>query len=604
MGFELPITIREALDSIGGEAHNKGVRQYALPAIQREFVWSATQIENLFDSLMQGYTIGSLLFWDVPQNIMDDHKWYDFMTDYHVRDMKHNPELNAQRNTLGFRAVVDGQQRLTALNIGLRGSYTVKQPNKRWSDSSAFVKKFLYLNIDTELDDDETGKRYDFRFMTEHEFEAGGGVWKWFKVADILSMTRERKVSDYMNEKGLRLNITDEQDNDKRHQMEGMIFDLRETVHVNDTICFDLDRGEDHDKVLHMFIRANYFGTPLRYSQLLLSLATAQWTMDARMAVYDSVDSLNNCYGFRFPYEYILKAGLMIADVGDIRFKARNFNSGNMKKLEADWDLVKSSLRDAVELAHEFGLSADSLVSQNALLPIAYWMKVRGLSTRDLRRSKNSNERHRIKIWLFRSLLKRGFWGGASDTMLSRLRSVMQDYDGEAFPVEELWHRATGSSWENGFNEDEIQRLVDLERGHRNSFAILSMLYDFVDVTNNTFHIDHVFPKSRLNHKPLEALGFHYEDRMEMRHRMNRLPNLQLLNGTMNQEKSKMLPKEWLETTFAKSHANPHHAVSDYAERHDLGELPDGVDGFIDWYETRRERMLDRLRGILGQRPS
>lgn len=34
--------------------------QYVLPAIQREFVWRPTQIERLFDSLMQGYPFSRL----------------------------------------------------------------------------------------------------------------------------------------------------------------------------------------------------------------------------------------------------------------------------------------------------------------------------------------------------------------------------------------------------------------------------------------------------------------------------------------------------------------------------------------------------------------
>ena len=50
--FQTPITIQKALGAIER-------REYVLPAIQREFVWWPEQIECLFDSLMQGYPIGS-----------------------------------------------------------------------------------------------------------------------------------------------------------------------------------------------------------------------------------------------------------------------------------------------------------------------------------------------------------------------------------------------------------------------------------------------------------------------------------------------------------------------------------------------------------------
>ena len=58
MGFETPITISKAIGEIQSN-------KYLLPAIQREFVWSAEQIESLFDSLLRGYPIGSFLFWKV-----------------------------------------------------------------------------------------------------------------------------------------------------------------------------------------------------------------------------------------------------------------------------------------------------------------------------------------------------------------------------------------------------------------------------------------------------------------------------------------------------------------------------------------------------------
>lgn len=52
-GFQSPITIAQAIERI----HRN---EYLLPAFQRDFVWSAEQIEKLFDSLMKGYPISSM----------------------------------------------------------------------------------------------------------------------------------------------------------------------------------------------------------------------------------------------------------------------------------------------------------------------------------------------------------------------------------------------------------------------------------------------------------------------------------------------------------------------------------------------------------------
>jgi uncharacterized protein with ParB-like and HNH nuclease domain len=40
-------------------------REWVLPAIQREFVWSDGQICKLFDSMMRGYPFGTFLFWEI-----------------------------------------------------------------------------------------------------------------------------------------------------------------------------------------------------------------------------------------------------------------------------------------------------------------------------------------------------------------------------------------------------------------------------------------------------------------------------------------------------------------------------------------------------------
>ena len=45
---------------------------YFLPALQREFVWTADQVCALFDSLMRKYPISSFLFWQVPLDARDD----------------------------------------------------------------------------------------------------------------------------------------------------------------------------------------------------------------------------------------------------------------------------------------------------------------------------------------------------------------------------------------------------------------------------------------------------------------------------------------------------------------------------------------------------
>ena len=150
MGFESPITIKEVVENI---ENNK----FLLPAIQREFVWSPEQIEWLFDSLMKGYPISSFLFWKVEGETKKEHKFYKFLSVYRERYETHNQEITDGLSD--FFAVLDGQQRLTSLYIGLKGSYAYKLPRKRWENTEENIPtRHLYLNITKKLIDTEDGR--------------------------------------------------------------------------------------------------------------------------------------------------------------------------------------------------------------------------------------------------------------------------------------------------------------------------------------------------------------------------------------------------------------------------------------------------------------
>ena len=138
MSFQTPITIAKTLSRI--QSHD-----YVLPAIQREFVWSTNKVCLLFDSLMRRYPIGVFLFWKVDSEHGRDYVFYDFIREFHQFKSPHCPRLDLPSEQ-PVTAILDGQQRLTALNIGLRGSHAEKLPRKRWNNLDAYPRKELYLS--------------------------------------------------------------------------------------------------------------------------------------------------------------------------------------------------------------------------------------------------------------------------------------------------------------------------------------------------------------------------------------------------------------------------------------------------------------------------
>ena len=165
MAHQTPLTVKTALERI----HR---HEYVIPAIQREFVWSPDQICQLFDSLLRRYPIGTFLFWRVPDGESADYSFYDVVRDYHELTNRHSAVLSLP-DRRGLTAILDGQQRLTSLNLGLLGSYTVKRVGARATSSDAYPVKRLHLDLCyLPSADEDLGVQYMFKFMSDVEAAA------------------------------------------------------------------------------------------------------------------------------------------------------------------------------------------------------------------------------------------------------------------------------------------------------------------------------------------------------------------------------------------------------------------------------------------------
>jgi hypothetical protein len=411
MPYQTAITVKTTLDRIWKH-------DYVLPAIQREFVWNPKQICKLFDSLMQGFPVGSFLFWKIEPATSKNFRFFDFSREYHQRDNPHCPPLGKAPDG-PVTAVLDGQQRLTALNVGLRGSLAVKEPNKWWNNPKAFPVKKLYLDLLHEPIPDEEGAIYRFEFLTDERANTPTSGEFWFPVNRIFGMVEPSEPMVYLAEQGLGNTTCAVK---SLHRLQAM-------VHNALVISYYEEESQDIEKVLNIFIRTNSGGTVLSYSDLLLSIATAQWERrDARTEINTLVDALNvTGLGFNFSKDFVLKAGLMLSDIASVGFKVENFDRNNMKKLESNWPQVAETLRLTARLIAGFGLSRDTITADSALLPVAYYLHARRCDDGYLTSKVEAEDRKIIKHWLIRSLIKPGIWGSGLDVLLTALREVIRD---------------------------------------------------------------------------------------------------------------------------------------------------------------------------------
>jgi hypothetical protein len=348
--------------------------------------------------------------------------------------------------------------------------------------------------------------------------------------------------------------------------------------------------------VLNIFIRLNSGGTVLSYSDLLLSIAVAQWKqIDARAEIHRLVDELNRIgTGFDLSQDFVLKAGLMLADIASVGFKVENFTTSNMATLEANWPAIRTALVRTVELAASFGLNGQTLRADSALLPIAYYLYRRGVPTNYVTHGQFAADREKIRGWLTRSLLKAsGIWGSGLDTLLTAIRETIQTSAGDGFPVDQLRDVMARRSKSLTFEPAEVEDLLHMEYGDKRLFVLLSLLFPFVDLRNQ-FHIDHVFPGSRFTRAQLRKAGVSEDSLDTLGRHANELPNLQLLEGAVNNEKRAMMPVTWL----AKHHADPA-TRQHYRDKYLLGDLPEAVTGFEAFYANRQNLLRTRLTEML-----
>ncbi|MBI3825623.1 MAG: DUF262 domain-containing protein [Candidatus Rokubacteria bacterium] len=440
-------------------------RDYFLPAIQREFVWEPDQIEKLFDSILGDYPIGSFLFWKVDEKNKEEWTTFEFIRQFDKAD-PHNPEASLKGIARDIFLVLDGQQRMSSLFIGLKGSY-------RWFHYRWRTEK-LYLNllkrpVPNEADPEEL--IYQFKFRESSEAKRDDEVW--YEVGKILDFDDPEDAKADI--KALIAPLA-EPDKENANRLIGR---LHNKIHTLPTINYYEERSQDYDKVLTVFVRANSAGTPLGYSDLLLSTATAKWEkLNAREEIVKLMDDLNDLGGgdeYKFGKDFVLKASLYLTQDLPIQYKVKNFTRSNLRKIEDNWENIKTYLATTVRLVAKFGYRWENIVAPLALLPISFWLMKKGNDTFDKSsRRDDVAAQTEVKKWLTLALLKNAF-GGSSDTTLKNLRDVLLKITTyKAFPLSEL---NDALEIEAKLSDAEIEDLLAYKYRGKYTYLVLSLLY-------------------------------------------------------------------------------------------------------------------------------
>lgn len=545
--------IRSIVRVLNNSDENGG---FWLPNIQRPFVWSEEQICRLFDSILREYPISTLLVWRTTSNIrrrkfIDNWKPSLRLSDFFV------PE-DSKKKCL----VLDGQQRLQSLFIGLCGSYSGKE---------------LYFDILSGQVAAPDDIKYRFAFIDKD------AKFPWVNFKNLVFTTkRKREIVDNIRDSaGRPMSVLEQNKVDDHIDLIDRSFKMNETITYQELDSIDNPNLYNEDDVVEIFIRANSGGTKLGKSDLLFSLLNATWEV-ANENMEELLESLNR-HGFRFDRDFVLKTCLVLLGQ-KARYDVEKFRRAGVREdIEKNWIAISDAIKDVLDqVRSRTYIQCDkALPSYLSLIPLVYarYKWPGAWKTVD------------FEEYLLRSLLA-GAFSGQPDNLIDALTTLM-DHEGR-FEAESVFNtiRTQGRSldltedrlWQMGYGSDTIHLLFNL--------WYRQFKYDPA-FDNNLPQVDHIFPQSELKQVKEKSST---SGRMVMKYKesdRNELANCMLLTREENGPSGKraIVPSVWF-ASKPLSYLNMHLIPPDP----NLWEL----DNFKEFIRARRALITTKFKVLLA----
>lgn len=578
----MPDTVEDILPDLNDRVY--------LPGLQREFVWSISKIETLFDSLARDYPVGAIIKWNV-RRAREDYYAYEFIKNY-IADSGRVPQALKDEGYMrnNDRAddadeidalIIDGQQRLTSLYIGLFGSIVTYTGGKGGTREEAqyWDEKKLCVNLlgHPEHDEDGLAGNYEFSFRMSDKlrdesafgYDRSQGVHKfWYPVSNLIAddgMVKSRHDSrDHARQEVDNANIdVDAPTRDNFREAALLVIDsLYQNVLTAELSTIEVKHGTEDVK--EIFQRINIQGSEPRPYQLMLSRLMSRWpylsngSFNPRDKVEQWIEQFKHDYqeyeteidrDMFMRYSYYLidgdlagKNSVKELSEEDIEQMRQKWIGSPDSVTTADFEWFTTGLRRAFEVLTGIGLSSDTMDSVPYVTLLAKFFYENPAA------DENDPElRNDVFRFFALALLLNESHGLLRRTKARNMIPVLAEGRGgyDSFPAYDLFNTLSV----NAASED-IERVVGNARYNPNApgtvtftsgnvAAVLGLIDDIYEQENiSDYDVDHIFPASREG-EVAEAVGEEID--------IHRIGNLQLLEAPVNRnQKGDLMPGKWM----------------------------------------------------------
>lgn len=504
--------------------------QLQLPQMQRRYIWSASRVRDLLDSLYRGYPSGSILIWETDQEAP-------------TREM-----AVAQKASpfSGYKLLLDGQQRLTSLHAILRGEPVAVKGRKRPIEilfnlehpEGAPVEitevesdeNYPYdddVNTDAELDEEQedtiqsVAERVSKRtFVVASRNMLANPIW--IQVSNIF----DDDQTDWDLLKPLQITPEDPRWTLYTKRL-ARVRKIRDYPYVMNI----LDRNHSYEEVAEIFVRVNSLGAKLRGSDLALAQITARWRNSLPL-LEEFIDECEESSQFTLDTGLLVRAMVIFA-TDQSRFKSVGVIP--LQSLQNAWERTKRGIRFAINfLRANVGVEDESLLSSPFLiLLIAYFGANRNERLTDL-------EERALRRWFFIAHTRGHYSRGSTESVLDADLNLVKRGAGPDRLIEVL---------EQQFGRLTVDAGDFVGRGIRS--PLFSMAYLAVkdlgakdwwsglelslshQGRNHFIQYHHIFPKSRLQKANYE------------KSEINEIANMAFVSGRVNRSISNALPGDY-----------------------------------------------------------